>query len=146
MCGRLPLLGFAMNCHGGVALSFRFISRIAGPNIGLMIAATVRGRPYFLVDGPKKTQSCYCIAHNDPASLENKCKQETGFSQRAKFGTERVWNDTPFYVMGVPPILIPDHNAIFQDGTEELLIAISRHFDVLTSPTLMMSPASPATY
>jgi hypothetical protein len=53
-----------------VALSFRFIPGIAGPNIGLMIAATVRGRPYFLVDGPKKTQSCYCIAHNDPASSQ----------------------------------------------------------------------------
>jgi len=100
--------------------------------------------PYFQADGPKKTQLCYCIAHNDPASLENKCKQEKRFTQTAKFGTERVWNDTPFYVIGVPPSLIPDHNAIFQDGTEELLIAISTHFDVLTSPTLMMSPASPA--
>jgi len=102
--------------------------------------------PYFLVDGPNKTQQCYCIAHNNPASLEDKCKQEKRFSQKAKFGTKGVWNDTPFYVMGVPPSLIPDHNAIFQDGTEELLIAISAHFDVLISPTLMTSPASSATH
>jgi len=102
--------------------------------------------PYFLVDGPKKTQYCYCVAHNNPASLEDKCKQEKRFNQTSKFGTERVWNDTPFYVMGVPPSLIPDHNAIFQEGTEELLIAISTHFDVLSQPTLMTSPAIPASH
>lgn len=51
--------------------------------------------PYFLVNSPNRTQSCYCIAHNDPTSLGNKCKQETRFSQKGKFGTERAWNDTP---------------------------------------------------
>ena len=47
------------------------------------------------------------------------------------------WNNTPFYVMNVPGILVPNHNAIFQDGAVELLIAIFDHFGVTAAPATM---------
>jgi hypothetical protein len=99
--------------------------------------------PYFLVEGAKKAQLCFCIAHNSPDGLSRDCRSEKRFSQTSKFGGGNAWNDTPFFVIGAPPTLIPDHNAIFQDGTEELLIAISSHYHVLTRPTVMTSPTSP---
>jgi hypothetical protein len=98
--------------------------------------------PYFWVDSTKR---CFCIdRHTDDPN--DKCKEDTPVDQKAKFGANPVWNDTPFYVMGVPKTLIPDHNDIFQDGTEELLIAISTHYETFTGRvgvTTMSSPIVP---
>jgi len=97
--------------------------------------------PYFWVT---TTQRCFCIDRNtdDP---QDKCREPV--DQKAKFGSGTVWNDTPFYVIGVPATLIPDHNAIFQEGTEELLIAISAHYETLFNGkkgvTTMTSPLAP---
>jgi len=54
----------------------------------------------------------------------------------------RPWNDTPAFVIGVPATLIPSHTDVFQDGTEELLIAIANHFnESFRSTTRMSTPA-----
>jgi hypothetical protein len=95
--------------------------------------------PYFWVETTKR---CFCIDRNtdDP---KDKCREDKPRDQKAKFGVNAVWNDTPFYVIGVPKTLIPDHNDIFQDGTEELLIAISDHyetFNVGKGVTTLTSP------
>lgn len=96
--------------------------------------------PYFWVDSTKR---CFCIDRhtNDP---KDKCLEDKSVDEKAKFGVNAVWNDTPFYVMGVPKTLIQDHNDIFQDGTEELLIAISTHYESFKGATTMTSPIPPA--
>jgi hypothetical protein len=105
--------------------------------------------PYFWVESKK---SCFCIDRNTKDHPQDKCqppqdyaKQSDGRFQKSKFGAERVWNNTPFYVIGVPGNLIKDHNDIFQEGTIDLLMAISKHYGVLTGPpTRMTTPLSSA--
>jgi hypothetical protein len=100
--------------------------------------ASCKKWPYFWV---ASTQRCFCIDRNtdDP---KDKCNQ--GIDQKSKFGVHTLWNDTPFYVIGVPSTLIPDHNDIFQDGTEELLDAISAHYDSFKGVATMTSPIATA--
>jgi hypothetical protein len=97
--------------------------------------------PYFWVDS---TKQCFCIEHNTTeAEPGGKCTEDKPADRKARFGVDTVWNDTPFYVIGVPRTLIRDHNDIFRDGTEELLIAISSHyetFNVKYGVTTMTSP------
>jgi len=94
--------------------------------------------PYFQVPG---TGKCFCIDENryDP---QDKCQQNKSPDQNVKFSLGPVWNDTPFFVMGVPKSLIPDHNQIFQDGTEELLIALSTRYQTLSGVTTLTSPVA----
>jgi hypothetical protein len=98
--------------------------------------------PYFWVDS---NQRCFCIERNTNDS-KDECVT-TPAEHKARFGANAVWNDTPFYIIGVPKTLIPDHNDIFQDGTEELLIAISSHYETLVNAngraTTMTSPITP---
>ncbi|MGC2331547.1 MAG: hypothetical protein WA581_08840 [Candidatus Acidiferrales bacterium] len=97
--------------------------------------------PYFWVDS---TKQCFCVERNTAAPEPgDKCAEDKPGDQKARFGVDTVWNDTPFYVIGVPKTLIHDHNDIFRDGTEELLIAISSHyetFNVVHGVTTMTSP------
>jgi hypothetical protein len=96
--------------------------------------------PYFWVDSTKR---CFCIdRHTDDPN--DKCREGTPDDQKANFGLKAIWNDTPFYVMGVPSTLIQDHNDIFQEGTEELLIAISAHYESFHGVTTMTSPIRPS--
>jgi hypothetical protein len=92
--------------------------------------------PYFQVEG---TGKCFCIDQNryDP---QDQCQKNKSPDDHVKFAVGPVWNDTPFFVMGVPKSLIPNHNQIFQNGTEELLIAISSRYQTLSGATTLTSP------
>lgn len=96
--------------------------------------------PYFWVDS---TKQCFCIDRNT-GSPQGKCREDKRVNQKTKFGGNKVWNDTPFYVIGVPKTLIQDHNDIFRAGTAEMLIAISTHYETFfnarTGVTTMTSP------
>jgi hypothetical protein len=112
-------------------------------------ASTPSTWPYFWVQSKRE---CFCIDRNTQDNPQDKCetsrdhdKQSDIRYRQSKFGTEKVWNDTPFYVIGVPRTLIKDHNDIFQEGTIDLLMAISEHYGALTGPpTRMTSPISSA--
>jgi hypothetical protein len=98
--------------------------------------------PYFKVEGKNR---CFCIDHSGG---ETKEKDECGIdkeTRKSKFGTDEGWNNTPFYVMGVPKELIKDHNDIFQDGTAELLTTISSRYEILVNakgPATMTIPTA----
>jgi hypothetical protein len=62
-----------------------------------------------------------------------------------KNGQDQVWNDTPFWVIGVDKGVIPNHTEIFQPGTISLLMAIVKdtHPSAL-SPTVSAEASSSA--
>jgi hypothetical protein len=80
--------------------------------------------PYFVAT-VGKTERCFEIIENNQIRTG-----KTGQSYPP-------WNDTPAFVIGVPKTLIPSHTDIFQDGTEELLISISNHYDAFLTSTRM---------
>jgi hypothetical protein len=108
-------------------------------HIVILEPASCGNWPYFQVESTKR---CFCIDRNtdDP---RDKCREDRVVDQKANFGTNTVWNDTPFYVIGVPHTLIADHNDIFQDGTEELLIAISTHYETFNAKNGVTTLSSP---
>jgi hypothetical protein len=84
--------------------------------------------PFFKVDS---TGLCFCIDRSkDKPTTTDKCEADPA-KRKTMFGSNEGWNNTPFYVIGVPKKLIKDHNDIFQDGTVELLTAISSHYEIL---------------
>jgi hypothetical protein len=90
--------------------------------------------PYFLVGDTKR---CFRIERNQ----KSKCGEDKPGEGLAESEAHAAWNDTPFYVIGVPKTLIPSHTDIFQEGTEQLLIAIANHYETFASPTIMKSTA-----
>jgi hypothetical protein len=100
--------------------------------------------PFFYVQGKDK---CFCI---DQSGRNWAGSDECGLNQgrrKKAFGSDTGWNNTPFYVIGVPKDLIRGHNDIFQDGTVELLTTISTHFQILLSrdnPATMIFPNTSA--
>jgi hypothetical protein len=58
--------------------------------------------------------------------------------------SEDSWNDTPAFIIGVPKSLIPGHTDIFQDGAEELLIAIANHYGSFKYPARIRTLAKPS--
>jgi len=98
--------------------------------------------PYIWVES---TQQCFCIDRNTDRQ-QDKCREDTVVDQKKHFGADGAWNDTPFYVIGVPKSLIHDHNDIFRDGTSEMLIAISTHYETFFNaehgPTMLSFPVN----
>ena len=96
--------------------------------------------PYFEV---YSTNRCFCVdsSRAQPNSTD-KCGANTD-DRKAYFGANPGWNDTPFYVMGVPESLIKDHNDIFQEGTVQLLNAISEHYEILFKSKERVTMSSP---
>lgn len=84
--------------------------------------------PYFVAN-VGGTDRCFKIEENQTARKDKDGK------------IYPPWNDTPAFVISVPKSLIPSHTDIFQDGTEELLIAISNRFETFSNPTMMNTPA-----
>jgi hypothetical protein len=94
--------------------------------------------PYFKVG----TCKCFCVHDRRDPNPTDECGADAN-DRKNYFGSDPLWNDTPFYVMGVSPSLINGHNDIFQEGTVELLRAISRQYGILfqsTGPRMMTSP------
>jgi hypothetical protein len=96
--------------------------------------------PYFEVHS---TNRCFCVdSSRDHPNPTDKCGADTD-DRTAYFGAKPGWNDTPFYVMGVPESLIKDHNDIFQEGTVQLLSAISKHYEILFKSKERVTMSSP---
>lgn len=117
-------------------------------NIGQMHSYEVKPRQ--ARPGDVSTEACNGPMHfKANAGGQEKCfmierKEETETKRPECYLEQesRLWNNTPFWVIGVDEKVIPNHTDIFQPGTISLLMAIAKQWNVPAAKQTMSAQAS----